>query len=975
MKSAKVRTKFLLPAIGAVAAVALVACGGGGGGSSEPPAPVAVSGVVADGPLSGVKVCYDLNDNGACDATDPTAAATGADGKYSFTVAAADAGKHAVVAEVPATAVDSDTGLAVGVAFKLAAPATGAVVAQDVFVSALTTVVVDMAKSSGITSTEAAAQVQATLGLPVSPLANFVAPGGNADAALAARALTTLTIDTTLLANAAGVPADKTEALVKSATGNLGALATALAGSTGTTAEKVDAAVQAVQDELNLTAATVAAVADALGKPKDLTSAPGPFVSLRRFAYTDANNYSYTLFAGDSSATDSSGAFIAHEVRKTQSAGVDVPFNRNQDYWNGSAWVTCNLQWQVVTGVKSQTATTPQTSTFCGGSKGEATIAVEDISGRTMRSVIEQIRAYPLADSPGAHTDPITGLPTRWGPEPALLPADATFPAGSSYNSRSQRAEVGGSDRIETTFKSSVRWPDGIYRQAVTLEQYSGMPGNLIDPAVVPSFGNSVYVADLARPQPADATLSPFFRFIAGLDVAALKFRFYKCDSRASDGAALNCATVGDGTLALSTQGDARLMRVATGYPLELESRLKWQRFWAERAGTVFRGARDLENVRYDQRLNATAWNALRTALGIPAHTEAVAPVQFGPVSALRNFTFTDANNYFFRSFDGDSSVRDAQGYYQTNEVRELKSAGVVQPFVRNQLYRTGTEWYDCPSDGIRINPVNSVAPFDSLFCKSYLFERGTDVTLTLDGRRMSDVVNDIRAYGSKDGTFDFRNWGPNPAVHTVLATSTFPVGSTMNYRGLITKNTPIGIATNPATDKLRVPPAANTAAPFNTWPFAANLEDFIAKYPGDYQGAALNGSMAAFVWRRFLPVAPAGFTTEMQIRVAFDAVGTKARFYENNINATTGGTTNYVKLLDTTYTIETVGGKRVLRFAAMPAGYEDEFKFQRMFAEHVDPNGLAVWYAFKDSVPALPVWGIRLNGPAFAALRAALGL
>lgn len=384
----------------------------------------------------------------------------------------------------------------------------------------------------------------------------------------------------------------------------------------------------------------------------------------------------------------------------------------------------------------------------------------------------------------------------------------------------------------------------------------------------------------------------------------------------------------------------------------------------------MFRGSTDLEYTRYEQRLNATAWAALRSALGIPAHTEPVAPALAGPFSTLPNFTFADAGNYSFRTFDGDSSVLDARGYYQANEVRQTKSAGTLVPFVRNRLYWTGTEWYDCPADGIGINPVNSVAPFDSTYCKSYSYERTSDATLTLAGRRMVDVVNDIRAYGTKNGTFDYRGWGPSPGL-TVLSTTLFPAGSTMNYRGMATLATPVFIATDPSNDKVRVPPA-DASVPFNTWPFAVSMDEFIAKYPGDFLGGALNGATAIVVVSRSLPAAPApGLSNVVQIRVAFNAVGNRARFWQNNILTATGGTTNFVRLLDTTYTIETLGAVKVLKFVALPAGFEDEFIFQRMFAE----RDSAVWYAGKDVVPAGPTYSIRLNAAAFSAMRAALGI
>ena len=105
------------------------------------------------------------------------------------------------------------------------------------------------------------------------------------------------------------------------------------------------------------------------------------------------------------------------------------------------------------------------------------------------------------------------------------------------------------------------------------------MPGNLADAAAVAGNGNTVYVGDANLADQADATLEKFTRWRAGLDVAGLKIRFYQCDVRKSDQAALNCSTAGDGSLAIATQGGVRLMPVASGYPAVLSTRLGQERF------------------------------------------------------------------------------------------------------------------------------------------------------------------------------------------------------------------------------------------------------------------------------------------------------------------------------------------------------------------------------------------------------------
>jgi|GEM_PF-1207645 len=940
------------------------------GGCNDEEPTVAVTGLVVDGPLQGATVCYDLNDNGSCDAGEPSAV-TDADGIYAFDIAESAAGLHGVVAQVPATAIDKDTHAAVGAAFTLRTVPSGAAGAQAVFVSPVTTLVADIARDTGRTAAEAAAQVQATLSLQALPLAPNIPAAGSADLLLAGRALGVLTIQTVQLASANGVPVAQVAALVREATASqLPVLAATLAGSTASgAAARAQEAAAAALDAMNLSAATVRAVAQQLTLPAGAGDAPGPFVSLRRFAYTDANTYSYTVFAGDSSVTDSNGRFKASEVRQSRSAGTVQPFNRNQVYWTGAEWKNCERQWEV-SHTKAGTATTPQLSTYCGASNSETRVVNEDISGQTLRAVVTRFRAHPFADSIGASTDAVTGLPVNWGPSPSLLPETATFPAGSKMSSRTQRADIGGVDRIELTSKSSVRWSDGVYRQATSLEQYGGMPGNLVDATMVPGNANTVFVNDMALADQPDTTLEAFKRVRAGLDVAGLRIRFYKCDVRRSDQAALNCATVSDGTLAIGTQGGLRLMRVATGYPAELIARLSQQRYWVEYSGAVFRGLSDLERTRYDQRLNATAWTALRTALNIPEHAAPVAPVTSGPFDTLRAFGFTNAANYSLRSFAGNSSVLDATASYSADEVRLTMSAGVAQPFVRNRLYWTGTEWHDCPSDGMNVITVASAPPNRAVYCKGYVDERVGSTTLTIGGRLMSDVVNDIRAYGSTDSGDAYNDWGPTPSAQPQLANTRFPEGATMEYRGNQPTATPWSIATA-ATDQVRVAPSATSSAAFNTWPFTASLDNMIALYPGSLIGTTLNGNTALFVHRYTATPSSALYTNQVEIRVAFDANGNRARFTQNNRLASAGNTTNYVALLDTTYTIETVGGVRLLKFAAMPAGFEDNYRFTRQFAER---NG-GVWYAFRDTVQGTPIWTIRLNKTAADALKQALGI
>lgn len=175
-----IRRAAELSVAGAAIAVLFAGCGGGGGSSSGA-TPTSLSGVVADGYLSNVKVCLDTNSNGVCDAGEPSAT-TDANGAYTISgITAGQESLYPLIAEVPATSVDKDTGVAVGQAFTLTAPA-GAT-----FVSPLSALVKDKI-DAGATSASAVASVTQALGFTaasaaasaVSVTSNYVSGKGAA---------------------------------------------------------------------------------------------------------------------------------------------------------------------------------------------------------------------------------------------------------------------------------------------------------------------------------------------------------------------------------------------------------------------------------------------------------------------------------------------------------------------------------------------------------------------------------------------------------------------------------------------------------------------------------------------------------------------------------------------------------------------------------------------------------------------------
>jgi hypothetical protein len=449
--------------LSAGALATLAGCGGGGGGSdgdggTAAPSSVVVSGVAADGPLQGATACYDLNENGRCDSGEPASSPTDANGAFRIDVATAEAGKHRVVVEVPASAIDKDTGQAVGQAFTLQAPATGNGAAHSVFASPLSTLVQLQMDYTGASRDDAAAWVQAQAGLAISPLADYTADTSAAGRSAAITGRLVALAQLREMANLAPDVVGKTDltgatidaaALEKAVRQNLLPQLPALA------AAATDPSIANAADEAARRAAIASvaqSVADAIAPsadqvrqsigvaklpPETAQDTASPAVSLRQLQYTDADHWFYRALL--SSAADNTPDAKHHQryydvrsqattdvfgLRHVDSWASGSSFERRADlHWNGSAWVSCDLgqrSWN--TGRDAQGRTEYD---YCDGyAHGMSTRSAMDIAGQTLRSVIEtKVRTFVGSDS---------GRPySGFGPADLSLLGSATFPAGS----------------------------------------------------------------------------------------------------------------------------------------------------------------------------------------------------------------------------------------------------------------------------------------------------------------------------------------------------------------------------------------------------------------------------------------------------------------------------------------------------------------------------------------------------------------
>lgn len=693
MRMEKLRAQFR--AVNAITAAALVAACGGGDGSDDPvaappppPNSVSIAGKAVDGALQGATACYDLNDNRACDSGEPVSGPSAADGSFTITgVPTAQAGQRRVIVNVPATAIDADTGAAVGTAFVMMAPATGN--SGAVFVSPLTTLVQQQMDSAGQTRDQAVAFVQQQTGLAVSPLADFTAPSNadNTRVANAARLLTSTqrqqaaavaaAVGQTDLSGAAVTQADVDAAIRRAVVGALPAIGAAagdpaLAGRSGNDLiTAVNGLAAAVVTQIGLTAPEVVASVGIGRLPPDApsTATPTAGASLAALRYTGPGDWMMrALMSTAADATPENGLTRYYEQRtraETYAYDTDHPvvtswgFNndpaRAEDrWWNGSAWVGCPLG--------TRNTQTPRDAsgrsnyTYCDGyERGTSVRSSVDIAGQSMATVLTQrIRTMPGGSSGVNYAD--------WGPTDLGLLGGATFPTGSrlhyqtntvletalAYASRdidrvgvfSQAVADGGDARTGTVACQNA----GTEVLATSLEQMvARRPGRpcLFGPATDASgtslnpneiWGlSTVSMGDVPNAMALPAGTGNFYTTTARMRVSFTGTGngvvYHQCLQARSNGSPRNCTQVGTGTYTITTLGDGRVMSF-NNLPAALQ-RVSFTRVFVERAGVVYFGYKNLVGGESSQvRLNMEAANAMLAQLGLPVITPTDAPVR-----------------------------------------------------------------------------------------------------------------------------------------------------------------------------------------------------------------------------------------------------------------------------------------------------------------------------------------------------------
>ena len=386
----------------------------------------------------------------------------------------------------------------------------------------------------------------------------------------------------------------------------------------------------------------------------------------------------------------------------------------------------------------------------------------------------------------------------------------------------------------------------------------------------------------------------------------------------------------------------------------------------------------------------------------LPRDATPIAAVEGATMPA---FSFTDANNWFYRAFAAtatDNAI-DASGLRHYYDLHRQMNAGTIREWGTantqarsGDIHWSGRAWQTCPL-GFRsaITPRDAAGFNLSDYCDGRSADRNSRAAVSIDGRLMSEIVAVFRKFPGSDAGVAYADWGPTNL--SLLGTSTFPTGSNLYYQtnlnlgngyryDVTAAQVFVATAETAAGGDTRTT-AALACASSTASTLATTLEEMIARTPGkpcifagssNSDGTSLNPNEAWVGSSVFLmtvangttlPVGTANYySTNLRIRAAFPG-GNSVNYlacYERRSDATSR---NCTVIGSGTYKIERLGDGRVLSYQNLPLA-----ALSGGFAQVMIERGGRVNFGFQ-SLPGTLASTMRLNLTATNALFTKLGM
>lgn len=653
----------------------LTACGGGGGNTTSqsgipaanPNLPAANGGAVnnsvstkttivsqvIDGAIEGAIVCLDKNQNNQCD-TDEPQGKTDKDGKASFDIEKADAGKYPLVAFVGADANDADHGR-VGIPFVMTT------IASETSMITPFTTMVHQTTENGATKEEAIKSVEDLTGIKGGL---FKDPTKDPSSKALARLIVLINQQVTdVMSSAIGAEGldkkkitqsdiikmskSKGMELLPSIVANLGADGGNL------TADALKQSAASIVSSANLTkenAKDIAVLARAAqnAPTSGVKIVPGPY--LRNLEYTDPLNY-YARYSNSVSSEPDSDNKIWSTDRRYRSQDGKIakwawPGSSNPSvintHFNGKIWRQCEPNNLSPSTILSATLNSRSTSyDYCDGyEKGVSTSKFVDISNQSMLGVYNLMRnsglismsvqnpevAFGGAAFPaGSYLLVLSGTSTSSALTYKNLPFRSwnvmSGPVGDDVCSGGSFSKIKTLESFVSQFNAKecdVSGRDPFFAGTEFVQGRGFVPITAVNEAAT-RWTNLFELASL--PGPAVSMPSPSYfngkaLIAAGFpDPQGKRVNYYKCSQRSSDGSLRACVKIQEGTYSFELRDDARVLSL-NNLPVVINP-AGWYRVPVERKGYVYAGTQSILLSYTHGRFNVVGSKAFAERLGI----------------------------------------------------------------------------------------------------------------------------------------------------------------------------------------------------------------------------------------------------------------------------------------------------------------------------------------------------------------------